>query len=136
MKKLLIIIAIVLFGYIVYINFIASPTKKAAKEVENKVFEQPYSQTKAAKRVEAKQLAQMLINKQDEYFAINGKYASDIRDLKFVPRLGGRYKAKVISADENDFLIEIRGNIDNDPTEDVWDVTKDGFRNVVDDISR
>ncbi len=136
MKNVIIIIVIILIGYIIYVNFIAAPEKKAAKKVEKRVFEGPYSQAKAAKQTEAKQYAQMLMNKQEEYFAVNGHYASNLKDLNFVPRIGQRYKAKVTSADENNFTIEIRGNIDNDATEDIWEVDKDGFRNVVDDVTR
>ncbi|RKZ28818.1 hypothetical protein DRQ26_00300 [bacterium] len=136
MKNIIIIVIIIIVGYIIYVNFIAPPEKKAAKKVEEKVFEEPYSQTKAAKQAEAKQYAQLLMNKEEEYFAINGRYASSLSELKFVPRIGRRYKAKVISADESNFRIEIRGNIDNDPTEDIWEVDKDGFRHLVDDVTR
>lgn len=135
MKKLIIIIALAIVAYIVYINFIAPPAEKAADKVEETIFEKPYAQTKAAKRTEAKQMAQVLMNKQHEYFVINGRYAANIKDLAFVPRIGQKYKAAVISADENDFLIQIRGNIDNDATDDIWEVTKDAFHNTVDDIT-
>jgi len=136
MKKFLTIVVLLVAGYFVYVKFIAPPERKAAEEVEQKVFEDRYDQTKAAKQAEAELLARTLMNKQEEYYAINGRYASNLRDLKFTPRLGGNYRAKVVRADENDFLIEISGNIDNDATEDVWEVTKDGYRHIIDDIAQ
>ena len=136
MKKLITIAAILAAGYFIYVKFIAPPEQKAAEQVEQKVFQDKYDQTKAARQAEAELLARELINKQEEYFAINGRYASSLRELKFTPRLGGNYRAKVIRADENDFLIQIVGNIDNDPTKDEWEVTKDGYRHIVDDVVR
>ena len=136
MKTLIILLVIVLVGYFVYVNFIAAPEKEAAKKVENKVFEQPYSQVAVTRQVEAKEYAAALINKEEQYFAMEGKYTKNLKDLGFTPRIGQFYKAKGISADEQNFLIEIRGNIDNDATEDVWDVTKDGYQNVVNDVER
>ncbi len=136
MKKLITILIVLAAGYYIYVHYVAPQEKEAAQQVEKKVFEDKYDQTKAAKQAEAELMARTLINKQEEYYAINGRYASNIKDLKFTPRLGGNYKARVVSADENDFLIEITGNIDNDPTEDLWEVTKDGYRHVIDDITR
>jgi len=136
MKKILIALFIIVAAYFVYVNFIAPPTKEAAKKVEEKVFTGPYSQTKAAKQVEAKQYASVLMNKQHEYFVVHGKYASDISELGFTPRFGQYYEAKVIKADDNNFKIEISGNIDSDSVEDLWEVDRDGFTNTVNDITR
>ncbi len=134
MKTFLIIVLVALAAYFIYVNFVAEHKAKAVKKAEEKIFEERYSAALAAKQSEAQQWARMLINKQEEYKALHGRYASSIKELGFVPRIGQYYRAKVVSADENDFHIEIRGNIDRDPTEDVWDVTRDGFQHAVDDV--
>jgi len=136
MKNILIIILIIVAAYFLYTRFLAPPTRTAAKRAEEKMFGKPYSQTIAAKQSEAKLLAAALVNKQNTYYSIHGRFAGDIKELGSIPRFGKHYKAKIIRADENDFLIEIRGNIDSDPTEDVWEATKDGYKNVVNDIIR
>ena len=134
-KKIFIIFVILVAAYFAYMHFIAPETQKVSEDVEQKVFEGPYSQVKAAKQIEAKQWAQVIINEQNRYFAVNGRYASTLNELGFVPRISQTYRAEAVSADENDFVIRIIGNIDNDSTEDVWEVTKDGFSNRVDDKS-
>ena len=136
MKTLLILIVIIFVGYFVYVNFIAAPEKETAKKVEQKVFEQPYSQIAVTRQVEAKQYAASFINKEATYFAMEGEYTANLKKLGFSPRLGQFYKAKGVSADEQNFLIEIRGNIDKDGTIDVWEVDKDGYRNVINDVTR
>ncbi|RKZ35095.1 hypothetical protein DRQ33_00595 [bacterium] len=136
MKKFLLILIIILAGYFLYVGVIAPPAEKASEKVKEEVFDKPYSQIAAAKQSEAKQLAKILMNKQHTYYAVEGKYASSMSKLRFTPRLGQYYTAKIVRADENNYLIEIKGNIDNDNTMDIWEVDKDGFKNVINDVQR
>ena len=132
-KKIFIILFILVAAYFAYMHFIAPETKKVSEDVEQKVFDGPYSQVKAAKQIEAKEWAQVIINEQNKYFAVNGRYASTFKELGFVPRISQTYRTEFVSGDENNFIIRIIGNIDSDSTEDVWEVTKDGFTNRIDD---
>jgi len=136
MKKLLILVAVIVVLYFLYVNVIAPSKEAVSKKVEDKIFNEPYSQVNAAKQVEAKTWAQFIINKQEEYCSVNGRYASNLKELGFVPRIGEYYTGKVISADENNFIVHLKANLDSDTTIDVWEVNKDGFRNLVNDASQ
>ncbi len=131
MKSWIFIIILVLVAYIIYRNF-TSEGKAPARQVDT--VKTP-SDIALARQTEAKNYAHLLSNSQEEYFAINSTYALDIRDLKITMHYGQNYSAKVISANTSDYEIEIRGNIDADPTEDVWKLTKNGTVNLINDVT-
>lgn len=135
MRKILLLIAVAIAIYIVYENFIAMKSKELTEKVEDKVFEERYDQSKYAKQSEAKILAQEIRRKQEEYMVGTGEYISDARMLKPVIQTKGRYDIRVKYADNNTYVVVIEGNIDNDLTLDVWEVTPNEIRHIIDDIT-
>ena len=51
--------------------------------------------------------------------------------------MGKYYKLSILKADGNGFVAEARGNIDNDATEDIWQIDESGrLENTVDDVTK
>ncbi len=130
MKSWIIIIILVLVAYVIYRNFTSDG--KASKQTPKTTSVPEVSQ---ARQTEAATYARLLSNSQEEYFALNNTYASSISALKITMSYGQVYSAKVISANTSNYEIEIRGNLDSDPTDDIWKVTKNGTVHLVNDIT-
>jgi len=82
---------------------------------------------------EAQELLRRAQIAQRSYFTKHGKYARRLDELD-VQTKGTYYTLRITEYKPNYFSIRAEGNVDNDPTIDVWIINPDGMpQNIVDD---
>ncbi|MBN2542753.1 hypothetical protein JXI42_07775 [bacterium] len=135
MKGVIIFLLFIIALLIVYFVFF-KPEEAAETETE-KVFTQPYQKgALKTKQLEAKQLLSAICQQQAMHQAQHGEYSRDIKQLQRLSR-GKYYTLSIVRADANGYLAEARANLDNDKTEDVWQMDENcRIKNIVDDATQ
>jgi hypothetical protein len=75
-----------------------------------------------------------IFTSQVTYFGEEDTYASSLQALGWVPEDGARYTYTMVEASATHFLARAEGNIDKDPTIDVWVINEEReLKNTVND---
>lgn len=129
MKKIIIIILLIIVGYMIYNRFFATPNNKISNDGLT-------AQDFSARQLEAQDLLRLAYQRQESYYNRHGKYTYKFEDLDITPR-GTFYTLRVLDVKPGYFEIKAEGNIDNDPTIDVWMININGVPiNLVNDAQK
>lgn len=130
------IVFLVVVGAVILFIFLLSKAKKGGENFSEKYVEKPVSESLRGLQAEAKENLVLIARKESAYYAETGRYATSLDQLNFYPPAGSRYKYTIDEATDRGFVARAYGNLDNDPTLDVWLIREDGkLENVVDDVS-
>jgi len=129
MKKMIILIVLLLAGYMIY-NYLFSTGNSAPSNTELT------SQDYAARQLEAQDMLMLVYQREESYHNRYGSYTYKFDSLDVVPH-GTYYKLRVLDVRIGHFEVKAEGNIDKDPTIDVWLITEDGKpQNLVNDTEK
>lgn len=134
MRKL--IIFLLLVGAIMLFFKILTEAHREGEKFAEKYVEKPINEALKAYQNEAKENLILIAKKEESFFAENGYYSNSLEALNFKAPSRSKYIYTIEKATEKVFVAKASGNIDNDPTIDIWIIREDGIpQNVVDDIS-
>jgi hypothetical protein len=77
------------------------------------------------KQEEARNVLTGLFESEMSYFAQHRCFSSEPADLNFDPETSRDYEWAIIAADCTSFVARAWGNLDDDPSLDIWEITND-----------